>query len=132
MFLIYYCNLKKCPIPRHLFRQTTNYQLGQSPITTVACDFLGLGICLNQPQQQQQSGMMVPATNVQLGQQNMGFQCRWNEECGRPCQIGEFIAAEGHRLPAISQGSSERFCHHTEGQYRYCCKGPRIIWTSQN
>ena len=149
-----------CPIPRHLFRQnkvgqtlpnypagqplpnynvaqsTPNFQADQSPITPIAslaCAF-GLitgGLCPNQQQQpgliEQQPGNIQPV-------QNFDFDCRWTDECRRSCRVGEFSAAETRRLAMTQHGNTqygnERFCREQEGLYHYCCKGPRIIWTS--
>ena len=102
-----------CPIPRHLYRiatDTPNYQPWQSPILPIlslACGILGGVNCPNQPHRDQQSDQpqlqdqppQQPAADPQRGfmqpyqpsqYQNYDFDCRWTEECGRPCRVGEY------------------------------------------
>lgn len=132
-----------CPIPRHLYRTATdspNYQTWQSPIlpiVSLACGILGGVNCPNQQQQQEQHHQQqVPVFNPERGsiqpiqQQNYDFDCRWTEECGRSCRVGEFSASQSRRWASSSNGGNERLCRRHEGRFHYCCKGPRVIWTS--
>jgi hypothetical protein len=66
----------------------------------------------------------IPCANLR-GQQGFA-ECYWTEECGRPCKVGQYVEAESGRL------TNKKVCSKKEGVHRYCCKGPKIIWTTSD